>query len=591
MPDNLPFPNLIEIMALVYQPGEIVAQRYRIVTPLGEGGSSITYCAEQLETGERVVLKVLSLRNQADWKRIELFEREAQVLAKLTHPGIPRYVEYFYLDTETDRTFYIAQQLAQGQTLAQLVETGWHGTEDEIKQIAVQILNILVYLHQLKPPVVHRDIKPQNIILKRDGSAGDPNSSNPQMQVSLVDFGAVQQTYHSTLARGSTIVGTFGYMAPEQFRGQAVPATDLYGLGATILFLLTHRSPSDLPVKGLKIDFRKQVKISPQFANWLEKMLEPDVDLRFSSASEALKVLGENRSVEKSRNLWKVLKKGITAFLTMEFLLDKGVDINVRDNNGKTPLHDAAGLGNLKAMEFLLDKGVDINVRDNNGKTPLHDAAGLGNLKAMEFLLDKGVDINVRDNNGRTPLHDAAGLGNLKAMEFLLDKGVDINVRDNNGRTPLHMAAGWGKLKVMEFLLDKGVDLNVRDTNGKTPLHWAANSGHIEAMAFLLNKGVDVNVRDTNGGTPLHWAAGWGNLKATEFLLDKGVDVNVRDANGRTPLHDAAGWGNLKAMEFLLHKGVDVNVRDNNGGTPLHYAAEKGKLEAIELLKRYGATE
>ncbi len=82
--------------------------------------------------------------------------------------------------------------------------------------------------------------------------------------------------------RGSTVVGTYGYMAPEQFRGQAVPTTDLYGLGATLLFLLTHRSPAELPTDRLKIDFRSRVQISEDFADCLEKMLDPDVEERFS---------------------------------------------------------------------------------------------------------------------------------------------------------------------------------------------------------------------------------------------------------------------------------------------------------------------
>lgn len=266
-------------MELLHQPGEIIAERYRIVSILGQGGIGITYESEDLHAGKRVALKGLSLHRMTDWKVLELFEREARVLSHLKHPSIPRYLDYFQIDTPQNQGFYLVQELAEGRSLAALVQSGWHATEAEVKQIAIQILEILNYLHRLAPSVIHRDIKPQNIIRREDG------------QIFLVDFGSVQDTYQNTFARGSTVVGTYGYMAPEQFRGQAFPATDLYGLGATILFLLTHRSPADFPQRQLKIDFRSQLQISTEFGDWLEKLLEPAAENRFRSAQEALSVL------------------------------------------------------------------------------------------------------------------------------------------------------------------------------------------------------------------------------------------------------------------------------------------------------------
>jgi serine/threonine protein kinase len=276
-------------MEALHPPGEIIAQRYRITDTLGQGGVGITYAAQDLKSGQQVALKALSVRQMGDWKVLELFEREARILEQLNHPAIPRYLDYFQVDTLEDRAFYIAQELAEGKSLADLVEIGWRTNEDGVRRIATQILEILVYLHSLKPPVVHRDIKPQNLIWGKDG------------KIFLVDFGAVQDTYRTTLAKGSTIVGTYGYMAPEQFRGQAVAATDLYGLGATVLFLLTHRSPSDLPQERLKISFRSRIQVSEGFADWLEKMLEPDVEDRFTSAKEALAALQGRMVVAKSR--------------------------------------------------------------------------------------------------------------------------------------------------------------------------------------------------------------------------------------------------------------------------------------------------
>ena len=193
-----------------YKPADLINNRYRITRVLGKGGVAITYQAINLETESNVAIKVVSLQQLNDWKQVELFQREAEVLSKLEHPAIPQYIDYFDIETETDKAFYIVQQLAPGKSLFDLVESGWRANETEVKKIARQVLEILSYLHSLKPPVIHRDIKPNNLIRSDDGT------------IYLVDFGAVQNTYYNTLMQGSTVVGTYGYMAPEQFRSKAL---------------------------------------------------------------------------------------------------------------------------------------------------------------------------------------------------------------------------------------------------------------------------------------------------------------------------------------------------------------------------------
>ena len=266
-------------MQAARSPGSIIQDRYHLIKVLGQGGSGITYQAEDQSTGHCVAIKELSLKGLSDWKKLELFEREAEVLAGLDHPAIPNYVDYFQIDFADDRCFYIVQALAEGQSLASLVAHGVRFTEADVRLIALEILQILEYLHGLNPPIIHRDIKPQNIIYRDDG------------QVFLVDFGAVQTVYQHTVAFRSTIVGTYGYMAPEQFRGKAHVNTDLYGLGTTLLYLLSHQSPADLPQTRLKYDFRPYVNVSTEFANWLEGLLEPLVEDRFETAIAARNVL------------------------------------------------------------------------------------------------------------------------------------------------------------------------------------------------------------------------------------------------------------------------------------------------------------
>lgn len=281
-------------METLQESEKIIAERYRILGKLGQGGVGITYAAVDLNSDRKVALKALSLRLTTEWKKVELFEREAKTLSGLNHPGIPRYIDYFQVDTSQDRCFYIAQQLAPGKSLAQLIENGWKPNEAQVRHIADRLLEIIVYLQSLLPATIHRDIKPQNIILQKNG------------RVFLVDFGAVQNTYHHTVTGGSTVVGTYGYMAPEQFRGKAVLSTDLYGLGATLLFLLTQKFPSDLPRQKQKIKFRDRVSISPEFADWLEKIVEPAIEDRFESAKDALSALrGEQPSGINPEKMFK----------------------------------------------------------------------------------------------------------------------------------------------------------------------------------------------------------------------------------------------------------------------------------------------
>lgn len=268
-------------MKLLHGQGEIVAERYQIVTLLGQGGMGSTYAAVDLKTNQRVAIKVVSLRAARDWKTLELFEREAQVLANLNHPFIPKYLDYFQVDADKDSPnsdcrFYLVQELVEGESLATLVERGWQPKEAEVKEIAMQVLDILVYLHTLVPPIIHRDIKPQNLIRREDG------------KVYLVDFGTVQHIVRNPQSFVSTFVGSVGYMPPEQLRGQTVFASDLYSLGATLIFLLTGQSPETLPQKMLKVDFRQVIKLSEEFAQWLDGAITPVIEDRFQSAQEAL---------------------------------------------------------------------------------------------------------------------------------------------------------------------------------------------------------------------------------------------------------------------------------------------------------------
>ncbi|MBD1920319.1 serine/threonine protein kinase [Microcoleus sp. FACHB-831] len=267
------------------QPEQVIHNRYQLKQKLGQTAGRKTWLAEDLSVpaAETVVVKLLAFGDEVQWDDLKLFEREAQVLRQLAHPQIPKYRDSFSVD---DRLlwFGLVQDYIPGSSLKQLLAQGKHYTEQQVRQIAIDILDVLTYLHELSPPVLHRDIKPSNLIWGEDD------------RIYLVDFGAVQDRAAGEGAT-FTVVGTYGYAPIEQFGGRAVAASDLYALGATLIHLLTGISPADLPQKDLRIQFAKRVSLNPRFVEWIDKLADPDVEKRFQTTRQALEAL---RSAEVS---------------------------------------------------------------------------------------------------------------------------------------------------------------------------------------------------------------------------------------------------------------------------------------------------
>ena len=262
---------------------KILQGRYKIQRQLRKQAGRQTLLAQDLKTRELVVLKLLTFGNDFEWQDLKLFAREARILQELSHPAIPSYLDYFELNLPDLKGFALVQTYIPAPSLEEYLQTGRTFSETEIKQIAKALLEVLIYLHERLPPVIHRDLKASNVLL------GD-RSGEHVGQVYLVDFGSVK-TAVAQQEGTITVVGTYGYMAPEQFGGRAVPASDLYGLGATLIHLVTGRHPADLLQDDIKIQFEQLVNLSPAFLDWLKWLTEPSLMHRPTSAREALEAL------------------------------------------------------------------------------------------------------------------------------------------------------------------------------------------------------------------------------------------------------------------------------------------------------------
>lgn len=250
--------------------------RYAVYAELGAGAQGETLSAVDRREGRPVAVKRFRIRGARSWKDVELAEREARVLARLAHPALPRYVEHF----EADGCLYLVMERVEGEPLAALRARGERFDEATVVRYLHDASAVLDYLHSQSPPVIHRDLKPGNVLRRADGS------------FAFVDFGAVRDSLRPE--GGSTVVGTFGYMAPEQFQGRATPATDVYSVGATALALLTGCEPEQLPHRGLSLDVHAALgpRANPRLVRLLERLLEPDPDRRPSALAP---LLGELR--------------------------------------------------------------------------------------------------------------------------------------------------------------------------------------------------------------------------------------------------------------------------------------------------------
>ncbi|MBT9312687.1 serine/threonine protein kinase [Leptothoe kymatousa] len=264
----------------------ILNERYQLQKRLCQKGARHTFIAKDLHTDQRVVVKVLLFGPGFQWQDHKLFERGAAALQTLSFPGIPQYLDYFDVEVGRHKGFAQVQSYIPAKSLQEHLQAGRTFSEDDIQQLALQLLEILAYLHQRQPAVIHRDIKPSNILL-------EDSTGNPVGQVYLVDFDSVK-TGISRSDYTMTIVGTYGYMPPEQFSGNARPASDLYSLGATLIYAVSGKHPADLPQKDMAIDFADQVTLSNNLVTWLKWMTNPNLDRRLATAAQAMQALKES---------------------------------------------------------------------------------------------------------------------------------------------------------------------------------------------------------------------------------------------------------------------------------------------------------
>lgn len=266
--------------------GDIVGS-YRLEKRLGKGVTASTWLAQR--TDSFFVLKIFDIAETTSWKPLDQCMQEADTLRTINHPNIPKYIENFEAIVEGDFLFVLAMEYIEGQTIDSYIASGKKFTENQIEEILAELADILAYIGSLRPPIVHRDINPRNIILKQDG------------HIVLVDFSGVQDAIRTALYPSATLVGTAGYIPLEQVSGRATHRSDLYSAAATAIFMLTGRNPTELPLRNLKIDLSGLLYVSAKLSYVLNNWLDPDPDHRSLAASNAALILREKMPIPERK--------------------------------------------------------------------------------------------------------------------------------------------------------------------------------------------------------------------------------------------------------------------------------------------------
>lgn len=298
-----------------------------------------------------------------------------------------------------------------------------------------------------------------------------------------------------------------------------------------------------------------------------------------SRASNALLIRAE--SIKKWKNSETAKEKAVRVAEQFTIQFDKG-----------TVFLSAVASGDLDETVSLLEEGVDIDYRNNDGLTALHQACIDENEEMVNLLLERGANIEAVDNEGWTPLHAAASAGNVDIAQILVENNANLAAVNNEGEVPLDLA----EEEEMEDFLSEEIDnqeLEVEDARNEEEAMMLE-----DANSWLNKKKVD-EVLDWQGATAMHVAASKGYNKVISTILQIGnIDVNIRDVDGWTPLHAAVHWGSKTACELLTEAGADFELKNSNGQTPCDLAepefvkaAEGCRKRSKELAKKSNFTK
>ncbi|XP_070827017.1 ankyrin repeat and protein kinase domain-containing protein 1 [Chaetodon trifascialis] len=493
------------------------------------------------------------------------------------------------------------------------------------------------FLHSMKPPLLHLNLKTSNILL-------DDN-----LHVKISDFGLIhweEGMSKKSFMENLTARGNISYIPPETFTQCSDPpgtTFDVYSFGIVIWEILTQQKAyagSSVTTVLLQVSHGKRpcVEMIPeQKPHECDQMISimrqcwdqdhrkrpqfSDTVRKTEALSEVLKIPGpiqcHNNGDEgqKSNYPWLVSpvhkialpekpdlpsddQHGKDNILSLLSKKDFGSfrqsvrreHVSTLFSDKKSLLHYTVASRDAESVEHVLSLGADVNCMTTKGYTPLIIAVLHRLHDIISLLLEHGADATQGDEDQWTALHFAAQNGDDRTVRLLLDKGAVADAWEKAGWMPLHLACQNGHETVVRLLLSRLSEEAVgeREAQGRTPLHLASAYGHLNIAKLLLSQGADPNAIDCSLSTPLHLSAEEGHNRVVRQLLKNGVNTDSADSKGYTPLHLAALRGHTGICRQLLSNKSSPDSRTLQGWTPMHLAALRGHETTVLQLESQG---
>ena len=541
--------NKTVLSSLLLQHGTILRGQYSVGKVLGKsGGFGTTYLGYHQTLQIKVAIKeylpselvcrnsdglTVAVNHPQDRENfrngINQFLNEARLLVQFNHPNIVRVIDFF----EENGTAYLVMDYCQGVNLAEYMEQqGGVLSEQAVMHLIMPILEGLQELHNRG--VLHRDIKPQNIYVSRDG------------RPILLDFGSAKQTLgeHS---RSLALMATPGFAAYEQYQiqGKQGPWTDIYSCAATIYYMLTGTIPADaverMAQETLSFPLELEKKISPEMHNAIVKGLALLPEERVQSVQQFQQLL-LNQTIKLQRNLENTKIIPIDA---TPLSLDND-PLAVPGDKSRMPKPFYKG-----TMSIIVALLILVSAVVGGGYWYYQQSISPTNQLAKRGIsfTDEGFFNAIKTND-------------MDAAKLFLAGGMSPNrVKKDTGETPLMIAIGTGQLPMVNFLITSGADLKAVDSQGQTMIDLALKQGNTAILKIIMNQsGIGPNTKDDKGRTLLEKALDNGNVVNVKFLMEQGADINARDGNGRTPLDRVLASGNQQMASILVNAGAKRNL-------------------------------
>lgn len=365
--------------------GILLDNRYEIIKVLGRGGMSTVYLAKDTRLDKLWAIKEVknSFRGQMD------LSAEPNILKQLNHVGIPKIIDIFY---ENDN-LYMVEDYIEGYNLEEYIKINGNVDSKAILLVALKLCEILEYLHGLNPPIIYRDLKPQNIIISKNH------------QVTLVDFG-ISRTYKSSQIMDTIVMGTKGYAAPEQYgMAQSDFKTDIYGLGAVMFFLAAGRSPNS-PMEPLKDD-SYSIETTKEIRDIIKKCMQLEANERY----ESINVIKQHicSLINNSEEGTKVLENHIFKHYSEKTQLmgkennKHSVQLNGKSKGRKRSTKKMLLVASTLVVLVLCLSGFalynrSINLLDDKGKDKVQDIQDNSSNKVKEDAEQNSIDTSANED-------------------------------------------------------------------------------------------------------------------------------------------------------------------------------------------------